>query len=302
MPLAPHAARRPTGRAAHLLATCSLLLASAGCPGLAPAQSLTTTRDSIAASRPTRVAAPAPEPLFTRHDAWIAAGFAAATVVAFPLDRRIAGRLENQDAQEERFLHHAATAAELLAIPGVYVLGAGFYVLGRATHASWMADAAVHGGEAVLVGTVAAEALKGLAGRARPYVVADTNPRDFSLGRGLSKGEGFAAFPSVHTLTAFAAASAVTAETARRWPRAAWYVGPVLYGSAALVGFSRMYHDQHWASDVAVRAAIGTFSGLKVERWNHQHPGNRIDRVLLDGRVAPAPGGGARIGWWLSTR
>jgi hypothetical protein len=42
-----------------------------------------------------------------------------------------------------------------------------------------------------------------------------------------------------------------------------------------------MYEDKHWASDVVMGAAIGTFAGLKVVRFNHTHEGNRIDRWLL---------------------
>ncbi len=42
-----------------------------------------------------------------------------------------------------------------------------------------------------------------------------------------------------------------------------------------------MYHNAHWASDVALGAGIGTFSGLKVVRYNHSHPKNRLDRLLL---------------------
>ncbi len=65
------------------------------------------------------------------------------------------------------------------------------------------------------------------------------------------------------------------------WPKYTWYVAPVLYGGATLVGLSRMYHNKHWASDVVLGAAIGTFSGLKVVRYSHAHPDNPVDKVLL---------------------
>ena len=54
-----------------------------------------------------------------------------------------------------------------------------------------------------------------------------------------------------------------------------------MYGGATLVGLSRMYHNKHWASDVALGAAVGTFSGLKVVRYSHAHPDNKVDRVML---------------------
>ena len=74
------------------------------------------------------------------------------------------------------------------------------------------------------------------------------------------------------------------------------FVAPVLYGGATLVGLSRMYHNKHWASDVALGAAVGTFSGLKVVRYSHNHPDNRIDKLLLRTVVMPNGNGGELAG------
>ena len=54
-----------------------------------------------------------------------------------------------------------------------------------------------------------------------------------------------------------------------------------MYGGATLVGLSRMYNNAHWASDVALGAAIGTFAGLKTVRYSHAHPDNPVDRLVL---------------------
>ncbi|MFL5578422.1 MAG: phosphatase PAP2 family protein [Gemmatimonadaceae bacterium] len=237
------------------------------------------------------------EPLFTVRDAYVAAGFAAATVALLPLDRRVATRLQDSTTQANRFFDHSATGVELIASPGAYVIGGGLYAVGRLAHVPRAADLGLHGAEAVLLGDVITGVLKGSTGRARPFVTADTNPRDFRLGRGFTKGSKYTSFPSGHTTTAFAAASAVTSETSRWWPRSTWIVAPVMYGGATLVGLSRMYHNKHWASDVALGAGIGTFSGLKVVRYNHTHPGNRVDRWLLGPSVTPAADGSARLQW-----
>ncbi|MDQ6635160.1 MAG: phosphatase PAP2 family protein [Gemmatimonadota bacterium] len=140
-----------------------------------------------------------------------------------------------------------------------------------------------------------AGAIKAIAGRARPYVSADTNPRDLALGRGFNKGN-YKSFPSGHATAAFSAAAAVVAETHEWWPHSTWYIAPVMYGGAAAVGLSRMYDDQHWASDVLMGAAIGTFAGVKTVRFNHTRAGNRIDQILLGARVVPT-GNGAALSW-----
>jgi membrane-associated phospholipid phosphatase len=62
-----------------------------------------------------------------------------------------------------------------------------------------------------------------------------------------------ASFPSGHTASSFAAATAISAF----YPKAA----PLVYGLAAGVGISRVHLGHHFPSDVAVGAAIGIGSG-----------------------------------------
>jgi membrane-associated phospholipid phosphatase len=234
-------------------------------------------------------------PLFSIRDAVVAGGFAGLTAAMFPLDQRIAHRLADPGTQANRFFHHAATGVELIASPGAYVIGGSLYAVGRLAGFERVADLGLHGTEAVLVSDVIMGPLKGLAGRARPFVTSDTDAADFSFGKGFTNDDR-TSFPSGHTTTAFAAAAAVTAETGRWWPRSTWVVGPLMYGGAAMVGLSRMYHNKHWASDVALGAAIGTFSGQKTVQFLHARPRNAIDRILLGAVVAPTPKGLA-IGW-----
>lgn len=240
------------------------------------------------------------KPLFGLHDLVVAGAFVGATIAAFPLDERLAHHLENPGAQENKFFNHAANGLEIFTSPGAYFIGAGWYVIGRVGGYSRLADLGLHGTEAVLAGDVVTGLLKGLVGRARPFVVADSNPRDFSFGHGFTNSDR-QSFPSGHTTTAFAAAAAVTAETGRWWPRSTWVVGPIMYGGATMVGLSRMYHNKHWASDVALGAAIGTFAGQKVVQFNHEHPKNALDRALLHVSVAPNGYGGTAVGWSMTT-
>jgi membrane-associated phospholipid phosphatase len=228
--------------------------------------------------------------LFTWRDAALAGGFTALTIAMFPVDRHIAGQLQNPNTQANRFFNNSATGFELISSPGAFIIGGGMYAVGRWGGHPTLEDVGWHGTEAVLLSSAVTGLLKATLGRARPYVVNDTNPHDFKFGGGFTSSDR-QSFPSGHTTTAFAAAAAVTSEVRRLHPQSVWYVAPVLYGGATLVGLSRMYHNKHWASDVVLGAAIGTFSGLKVVRYSHTHPDNKLDRFMLHTSMAMMPNG-----------
>lgn len=218
--------------------------------------------------------------LFARSDLYVLGAFSAVTVAMFPLDEQLASLIRDSTLVANHNLHRLSGGIRFFGGPGPYLIGGGMYVVGRLAHIPRATELAVHGTEAVMVGSAASAAIKVLLGRARPYVSSDTNPRDFRFGRGL-QGADAQSFPSGHTTAAFAAAAAVSAETAAWWPRTRWLIGPILYGGASLVALSRMYDDKHWASDVVMGAAVGTFAGLKTVRFTHTRAGNRVDRWLL---------------------
>jgi membrane-associated phospholipid phosphatase len=232
--------------------------------------------------------------LFHRSDLYVAAGFALGTVAMFPLDKHLAQRIRDEDLLSNSTVKRFADAGTFFGGPGPVIIGPSMYVVGRLARIPHMAELGLHGTEALAVGAGITGVLKMLAGRARPEFSNDTNPHDFGFGRG--RKNQYASFPSGHATMAFSAAAAVVAETHEWWPRSTWYVAPVMFGGATAVGISRMYNDQHWASDVVMGAAIGTFAGLKTVRFNHTHTGNRIDRILLGTRVVPTPNGTA-VAW-----
>lgn len=239
-----------------------------------------------------------PHPPFTRRDALLLGGVTALTAATLPVDRYIASHLRNQAAPASGFVDRAGSGIELIATPGALIIGPAIYAVGRLGRQPGLADLGWHGTEAVLIGSGITRLLKGLFGRARPFVSADTNPHDFRLGSGFSAADR-QSLPSAHATSAFAAATVVTSEVHRLWPRYTRVVAPVMYGGATLVGLSRMYHDKHWASDVVLGAGLGVFSGLKVVRWSHAHPDNFVDRVILSTVVAPDGWGGGIVGWTL---
>ena len=127
--------------------------------------------------------------LFTYRDAALAAGFVGLTVAMFPVDKHIAGQLQNENLTTNRFLQHSATGFESIAAPGAYVIGGGLYLAGRLLRKPDLADLGWHGTEAVLLAYGVTGFLKGTLGRSRPFVSADTNPHDFRFGAGFSTSE-----------------------------------------------------------------------------------------------------------------
>jgi membrane-associated phospholipid phosphatase len=243
--------------------------------------------------------------LFTRNDAVLGAGFVLGTIALRPVDEHFARNLQTKYAQQNRFFQGVATTVRTIAEPGAMIIGVGLYVAGRASKQRDMADLGLHGSEAVIVGGGVSWVLKNAFGRARPFIHPPTDSTRFDannwqLGRGLRSGTDFQSFPSGHTVAAFAAAAAVVNETSRWWPSWTWVIGPAMYGGAGLVGVSRMYNNRHWASDVMMGAAIGTFAGNKVVRYNHRvHPRNKLDQWLLGGSLHSTAEGGYTFSWMI---
>jgi membrane-associated phospholipid phosphatase len=229
-------------------------------------------------------------PLFTWRDAVLAGGFAFGTLAIRPLDKSAAVSLQRPTSQQRKVLRTASAIVRTIAEPGSVIIGTSMYAVGRVSKSDRLAELGLRGTEALFVGEGFADVLKYSFGRARPFVdTVSPNPDDWQLLRGLHRGDPYRSFPSGHTVAAFAAAAAVSAETSRWWPQATYYgIGPMLYGGAVAVGVSRMYENRHWASDVIMGAAIGTFAGTKVVRYHRTHPTNQLDRWLLRASLSPS--------------
>ncbi len=239
--------------------------------------------------------ASAPQPhksLFTWQDAVLGASFIGGTIAIRPLDKSAANILQTPDRQRSRLYQKSATFVRWVAQPGSTIIGLSMYGIGRATKSERFAEVGLRGTEALLIGSAGGTVLKNIFGRARPFVdTTGPNPDDWQIGRGFKRGDKYQSFPSGHTTAAFAAAAAVSAETSIWYPELTYFlIGPVMYGGAAAVGLSRMYNNRHWASDVIMGAAIGTFAGNKVVRYHRTHPGNKIDKALLDVSWTPGTG------------
>ncbi len=243
-----------------------------------------------------KIGAQTPDTIYTQRplvkgaDALLILGFVAAVGAVSPADKYLTQRLQDPARQSNKVLHNGAIVFRLLGDPGSLVVGGLTYATGLASGNRRAEDIGLHSVEAILISGAITGATKMIAGRARPYKDT-TNSLNFGLLRGF-QGTEYQSFPSGHTTAAFAFASIISAETSHWWPGSKWIIGPVFYGGAALTGMSRIYNQFHWASDVIAGAAVGTLTGIKVYRYSHSHPDNRVDKFFLRAGVSISPESG----------
>jgi membrane-associated phospholipid phosphatase len=212
-------------------------------------------------------------------------------------DASIAHSLQRPSVQSTTVLKGTTNIFSNLGFPGSAVLSAGAYFLGLEKRSQPIAALGMHTGEAIVLGGVLAEGLQMTIGRSRPQ--RDINDaRDFRFGKGFSDDD-YTSLPSAHVTVAFAAATAASREVRRSWPGAARYLTPISYTAATLVGFSRMYKNKHWASDVVGAAGLGTYSAVLFDRYNEGHPGNVFERIFLPASIVPEQHG-ITLAWSLT--
>ncbi len=233
-------------------------------------------------------------PLLRPRDAVVGIGVATLIFAIMPADRAIARAFQKPSMQSPRGLRRTANVLSGLSDPGTIVFSAATYVSGLVTHSRPVAALGMHTGEAVVLGGVITGVLKGTFGRTRPRVDI-TTPHEFHIGKGFASDDHMS-FPSGDVTLAFAAATAASQEVARSWPDAAKYVTPAAYGAASLVAVSRIYKNEHWASDVVGGAGVGILAGVLVSRFNRAHSNNLFDRIFLPMSIVPGPGG-VTIAW-----
>ncbi len=125
--------------------------------------------------------------------------------------------------------------------------------------------------ESLLWTGVVTTVIKYTFGRARPYM----NKGNVRF-QGIQFSDDFLSFPSGHAAVAFTLSSVLS----KRINNTAASIG--LYTLAGLTGAARIYHDQHWLSDVFLGAVIGTSVGTAVARDDDEKSSNHIStRIFL---------------------
>jgi undecaprenyl-diphosphatase len=140
------------------------------------------------------------------------------------------------------------------ATTGAVLIGAG-YLLGRWSHHDQLAEASSLSAEALLSAGLYCTALKSLSARTRPASGGQGDFFEYQPDSGQVGGS----FPSGHATGAFTVAT-VFAGVYSEHPWVSW----AAYGTAGLVGVSRISLARHFPSDVLVGAILGHSIGRMV--------------------------------------
>lgn len=193
---------------------------------------------------------------------FITLGIAGAVGLTYIFDRDIQSNVSGISS-----LNKAADAGTLAGDPFIH-LGFAALVYGggiAANSLKWKKTGEMIG-EALILADASTLIIKEATGRGRPNVSSSKSHfYPFAIKR------DFDSFPSMHTSSSFALAS-VLAATSEKLSMKILY-----YSAATFVGFSRIYKNKHWASDIVLGAALGELCGRVVT--SHHASATKISLV-----------------------
>ena len=147
-------------------------------------------------------------------------------------------------------------------IGGFIAAPVALYGYGHFRESAHAREAGILSAEAMIDGVVVEQGMKLIFWRERPDV-------DSSRGKFFQTGAGIdSAFPSSHSVVAWAAAAELAEEYHSRWVRL------FLYSAATSISLTRVLGQQHFPSDVLVGSAAGWFVGHYVY---HKHHNQSLD-------------------------
>jgi membrane-associated phospholipid phosphatase len=159
-------------------------------------------------------------------------------------------------------LNTLADAGSAAGNPLLHVgLAAALYTSGVVADSDRLTRFGAEVGEALILSDGATLLLREAIGRRRPQSGNNKN----STFRPFQFKNDYDSLPSMHTASSFALAHVISSKTDNV------AVKTLCYAAAAFVGFSRLYKDEHWASDIVLAAAIGELAGNSVTRYYALH-------------------------------
>lgn len=247
----------------------------------------------VAAVAYTVVQTPGDSTFWRRAETRLAVAGAVVTVAMAPFDTRIARWARDPDVQGDARRHDAVSAVTVVNEVPLTIAAVATYAVGRLARSATVTDVGAHLTESLVTTVVLEEAVRIALGRARPHESPD-NAFTFSPFLGLTKFE-YRSFPSMHAAVAFATAASLSEEMRLRGVSSRKYFSPLLYVAATVPGFTRIYLDQHWASDIVSGSVVGVLIGGAIVRYSHQRR-TIVDRWLIPKTVAVSDGY-VRFGW-----
>lgn len=215
-------------------------------------------------------------PLHWNSKDWLyAAGVLGTTAVVYAFDEDIRewaqeGRTESSD-DVWKALSYLGKGGTLL------VLSGGLYAAGELADSKSIRKTAILSLESYLISGVIVLGIKYVVGRARPYT--EEGKSSFNP---FSSGSSHYSMPSGHTTSAFSVASVIAYQSD------SLALDIAAYSLATLVGISRLKLDKHWASDLVIGAALGTFVGHKICTLHDKKDNNKLNLSFSFSPSCPA--------------
>lgn len=180
---------------------------------------------------------------------------------------------KNQNSVASKF----ASVGNFIGDPTYAAAGLGsFYLYGHLADDSQARRASMLALESAFIAGIATSAIKLVASRHRPE-----DGDGSGMWHGPSLSTKWMSFSSGHTSTAFSIATVLAEEYKDNK-----YVPPIAYSLATLTGLSRIYSNEHWASDTLFGAALGYFTAKAVLSFHKKDNTKWANRIS----VMPAVG------------
>jgi|GEM_PF-574064 len=157
---------------------------------------------------------------------------------------------------------------------GVIWFAALLWLGGRAIKRQAWARVGLRGAEAIAIASAISGIIKGLAGRARPFLTPG-EPWNWDFNHGWTDARYFS-MPSGHTTATVAFVAAVVLATHEWTPGRRAALTVPLSVSAVLVGVARIFTNQHWLSDVVVAVIIGVATAFVLSRLHARAAEKRV--------------------------